>query len=191
MSKRNLFWGLLLSLASGTCLAHTGSHPLEGFGAGITHPFWGGDHLLAMLGVGLWAAMLSGAFWRLPLVFMACMTLGGVVGAAGISVSGIETGLGASVLVLGLLLAAKARFAFPVAACLTGFLALLHGVAHGAEMAGSAIFAAYALGFVVGTGLIHAVGLLLGRTMLRVPGFLRLLGGLMSSVGVVLMLQGA
>lgn len=191
MSGHKMVFVVALSLFSGACLAHTGSHSLEGFGAGLTHPWLGADHVCAMLGVGLWSALLPGASWRLPAVFLACMLLGAGLGVEGFTLPGIETGIALSVLVLGLLVVAKTRFAFSVAAFMTGFFALFHGAAHGAEMASGQAFAVYALGFFTGTGLLQLAGLWLGRLAMRVPGCLRVLGGLLTSLGIVLMLQSA
>ena len=55
------------------------AHPGHGFGvmAGFAHPFSGVDHLMAMIGVGLWAATLGGrAKLALPAAFLAAMALG-------------------------------------------------------------------------------------------------------------------
>ena len=45
----------MLLAAAGPALAHPG-HEASGF----LHPFTGLDHMLAMVGVGLWAALLAG-----------------------------------------------------------------------------------------------------------------------------------
>ena len=40
------------------------------FAEGLTHPFTGLDHMLAMVAVGLWASQIGGrALWLLPLTF--------------------------------------------------------------------------------------------------------------------------
>lgn len=182
---------LALSFASEACLAHTGQQSLDGMAAGLAHPLSGSDHILAMLGVGVWAAMLPGANWRLPAVFMSVMVLGGILGASGMSLDGVEAGIAASVLVLGLLVAVKARPRFPVALAVTGLFALFHGAAHGTEAAEGADFAAYALGFVAATGLLHLSGIVLGRTILRVPALYRMLGAAAAAWGFFLLFQSA
>src|SRR5205814_4926936 len=50
-------------------LAHIGGHA-GGFTNGLAHPFYGLDHVLAMIAVGLWASQLGRpALWLLPLTF--------------------------------------------------------------------------------------------------------------------------
>ena len=49
-----------LMLLASPALAHTGHDHGSGFLAGITHPLFGPDHLLAMLAVGLWAGVVGG-----------------------------------------------------------------------------------------------------------------------------------
>ena len=65
---------LLLGVA-GPALAHPG-HEASGF----LHPFTGLDHLLAMVGVGMWAALLAvrkpAAAFLVPVAFLAMMAMG-------------------------------------------------------------------------------------------------------------------
>ena len=65
-------------------------------------------------------------------------------------------------LAIGLMVAAAARPPIWVAAAMVAFFAIFHGYAHGAEMPASADAAAYAAGFVIGTGLLHLAGISLG-----------------------------
>jgi urease accessory protein len=51
--------------------AHTAALPSADVLAGFAHPLTGVDHLAAMLGLGLWAAVMGGlARWLLPVVFL-------------------------------------------------------------------------------------------------------------------------
>ena len=51
---------------------------------GFAHPLGGLDHVLAMVAVGLYAAMLGGrALWLVPATFVTVMALGGALGIAG------------------------------------------------------------------------------------------------------------
>ena len=66
--------------------AHTGTGLAGGFGAGFTHPFGGMDHLLAMISVGLWGAILGEPLvFLLPVVFPGLMVLGAIVAAVGMA----------------------------------------------------------------------------------------------------------
>jgi urease accessory protein len=177
-----------LALLAPAAHAHTGAHPVEGFLSGFAHPLAGPDHLLALFGVGLWAVVAAPReAWRLPLAFTALMVLGGALGAFGITLSGVETGIAGSVLLLGLLAAAMARPGRMWAFLLVGVFALCHGHAHGLEMAAGADFRAYASGFTLASVLLQAAGVLLGRRLLRVPALYRSAGGLIGAAGFVLL----
>ena len=80
----------------------------SGFAHGFMHPFGGLDHVLAMVAVGLYAAMLGGrALWLVPATFVTVMALGGALGTAGIALPYVEIGIGISVVVLGLAVALR------------------------------------------------------------------------------------
>jgi len=171
--------------------AHTGAGPADGFSHGFAHPWGGWDHLLAMLAVGLWASQLGGrALWSVPCAFVGVMALGGLLGMAQLALPGIELGILASVLVLGVLVAAAARLPLAVSASIVGIFALFHGLAHGLEMPAGSSGAGYALGFVLATLLVHALGLALGLGFQRLaqPGLVRLAGAACACWGLVLAL---
>ena len=60
MTRRPLFITLMLAAMATAAQAHTGVGGMAGFAHGFAHPFNGLDHLLAMLGVGVFAANLGG-----------------------------------------------------------------------------------------------------------------------------------
>lgn len=163
-----------LALAAGSAAAHTGEHTVSGFVSGFTHPFAGLDHLLAMVAVGLWAVQQGGrALWAVPMAFVLAMLAGGALAGWGGTLPHIETGIAASVLVLGLAVAIGRHvpLAFGVAT-VAGF-ALFHGYAHGLEMPQAAAPALYGLGFVAATVALHAAGIagaLVGRHAIRFAG---------------------
>jgi urease accessory protein len=153
-------------LASGAAVAHTGAEHATSFTAGVVHPFSGLDHMLAMVAVGLWAGLVGGrAFWVWPAVFVGMMVLGGLVGMSGASMPLVEPGILASVVVLGLLVLSGLRLPVAAGAVLVGLFALLHGYAHGVEVAPGATVAAasYAAGFALATAALHGLGLVLAR----------------------------
>ena len=121
------------------------------------------DHLLAMTAVGLFAAHLGGrALWAVPATFVAVMALGGVSGAAGISLPFVETAIALSVVVFGLMIFSGMAPPVLAAMALVGIFAIFHGHAHGTEMPvdGSGIL--YGIGFMVATALLHGFGITLG-----------------------------
>lgn len=177
-----------LSLA-GFAQAHPG-HGGGGFASGFAHPLHGLDHLLAMLAVGLWAAQLGGrARWAVPAAFVGVMALGGALGMAGVGLPLAGQGIVASVLMLGLLIAAAVRLPLAAGVALVGIFALCHGYAHGAEMPETAAGAVYALGFAGATALLHGCGFGLGVLMQRgaKAGWLRASGVAISAAGVLLL----
>jgi urease accessory protein len=184
----SLLAGLVLS---GTAEAHPG-HDLAGWTAGIAHPFTGLDHVLAMVAVGALGAVIGGrAIWALPAAFLGMMAAGGMLAFAGTQVPAVETGIGLSVLVLGLALASGRSLPVGVAAGLAGGFAIFHGQAHAAELPAAAGAAGYAAGFIAGTAVLHAVGLSAGLALGRLGqgslALLRLGGGTMALAGLGLL----
>ena len=124
-----------------------------------------------MVAVGLWGAFLGPpAIWLLPVTFPLVMALGGALGVAGVPLPGIETGIAASALVIGLAVLLALRPPLVVAAVIVGFFAIFHGHAHGTEMPQAASPLAYAAGFVIATGLLHLAGISLGLLTRWPPG---------------------
>ncbi len=151
----------LLGISS-SAYAHPG-HSFGGIGSGLLHPFSGLDHLLAMLAVGLWAGQRgTSKVWLLPAVFMSLLAFGAGVALLSPSLPLIETGIAASVLVLGLIIALSLRVPAMLSIALTAAFGFVHGYAHGVEMPGSAAPAMYALGFLAATAALHFSGAALG-----------------------------
>ena len=154
---------LLVGLLPAIAAAHVGTGPTDGFTSGLAHPLGGLDHLCAMLGVGLWAAQRGGrAVWLVPLAFIGVMALGGLIGMAGVALPLVETGIIASVLVVGILVAAAVRMPLAASAGLVGLFALVHGHAHGMEAPAAAAGLLYSVGFLTATMALLGVGLGLG-----------------------------
>jgi urease accessory protein len=162
-----LFAAMLLA---GPAAAH-GGDVAGGFVSGLAHPLFGPDHVVAMVAVGLWGAFLGApALWLLPVVFPLVMALGGVLGILGVPVPSVEAGIAVSAIVLGLMVAFAARPALWIAAVLVGVFAIFHGHAHGTELPDSADAVAYAMGFVIATGLLHLCGIAFGLLASRPTG---------------------
>jgi len=156
---------LLSALFLTPCLAHAhvGATATGGFGYGFAHPLGGLDHLCAMLAVGLWAAQMGGrALWAVPLTFVSVMSLGGILGMAGINLPFVETGILLSVVLLGVLIAGSVRMPLAASITLVALFAVFHGHAHGAEMPANASGLAYAAGFTFATAFLHLGGIGLG-----------------------------
>jgi urease accessory protein len=179
---------LLLATVYGLpVLAHTSSESTAGgFVTGFLHPVTGLDHLAAMVAVGLWGAVLGKpAIWVLPVAFPLVMALGGALGVAGVELPWVETGIAASAVVIGLAVGLALRPPIAVAAVIVGTFAIFHGHAHGTEMPTAASPVAYAAGFVMGTGLLHLVGIAIGQLAAKSWGLVavRATGGLIALAG--------
>jgi urease accessory protein len=160
---RSAVISVLFIVAASQVAAHTGEGINTGFASGFWHPIYGWDHVVAMVAVGLWGAFLGApAIWILPVVFPLVMALGGALGVAGVPIPMIETGIALSGVVLGLLIAFAVKAPIWVAAVIVGIFAIFHGHAHGTELPEAFNPYGYAVGFVIGTGLLHLVGIGLG-----------------------------
>jgi urease accessory protein len=170
-------FALTVGTAAPAAFAHSGH--AESFASAFAHPFGGLDHLLAMVLVGLWAgrAAADGTLraLALPFAFTAAAAIGLWTGMLGASLAFTEHAIVASVVVLGLALAAAAP-ATPVAAVpLCAAFGFFHGLAHGAELPGAA--ASTAAGLVVATALLHAAGFAVVRAAGRRGPLLARLAG--------------
>jgi urease accessory protein len=122
----------------------------------------------------------------LPVVFPLVMAAGGVIGIFGVPIPWVETGIGLSALVLGLMVALAARPPLIVAAVLVGAFAIFHGHAHGTELPAAADAVAFSIGFVVATGLLHLCGIGFGQ-LARWPAgriAVRAAGGAIALLGI-------
>ncbi|MDX1725847.1 MAG: HupE/UreJ family protein [Pseudomonas sp.] len=190
MNLRQSLFALALFLSPAVAFAHAG-HDHSGLLAGLAHPVFGLDHLLAMLAVGLWAAQQTGAArWALPLTFVVSMLLGGLFGFAGMQIPLMETGIAGSVLAFGLLVAVAVRLPMSLSLGLTALFALTHGVAHGLELPALASPWGYAGGFVIATAALHASGYLMVRLLPQAAAPLVRLTGAASAVTGVWLLAG-
>ena len=170
---------------------HDGHELTWDFATGFAHPFTGWDHILAMVTVGWWTTLLGGrARWLVAGTFLALLTLGSFVPAWPITLSVTEQGIAASLVALGVLVATAVRMPEWPAAVLVGVFAVFHGVAHGAEMSGSANALEYRLGFVAASAALIGLGMLvatLSRRARHHPE--RLAGAAVALAGVVLLVR--
>ncbi len=179
-------------VASAPASAHVGTGLPGGFFMGFAHPLTGFDHMLAMVSVGLWGAVLGRPLiYALPVVFPAVMVLGAIVGMFAVPVPSIELGIALSVLVLGACIGLSVRAPVWLAALIVGTFAVFHGYAHGRELPSAADPIGYSVGFVLATGLLHVCGICIGFLNERPFGaaVTRGLGGLIGAAGVWFLLR--
>jgi urease accessory protein len=192
-SKRIAAAAAVLVSLTGMALAHPGHGNASSLTHGFSHPLGGLDHVLAMVAVGLYAALLGGrALWLVPATFVTMMALGGAGGAAGYTLPYTEIAIAFSVVALGLAVALRLSLPTAAAMALAGAFAIFHGYAHGAQMPQDASGAAYAAGFMLATALLHGAGIAIGLLASRLAerGGLRAVqatGGAMALAGIAIL----
>ena len=184
-----------LSLTVAPAFAHLNPEEHGSLLAGVSHPLFGADHILAMVAVGLWAALLGGrALWQVPSAFVATMAVGFAAALGGAPLPFVEPVILASVIVIGLAAAVALKVPAWSGMAMVGFFAFFHGHAHGGEL-GSAGALSFGIGFALSTALLHATGVGLGlgigkvfggdtgRLVTRIAGGVTALGGLWQALG--------
>lgn len=174
-------------------MSHTGVGLANSFAASLAHPLFGLDHIMVMVAVGLWAALKGRrALWAWPAAFVSLMLAGGALGIAGVPVPFVEPVILASIVALGLLIAAAVDLPVAAGAVIIGFFALFHGHAHGTEIPETAGGLEYLAGFAFATALLHGIGIGLGllpgrrfRGLVRLAGAATAVAGLGLMVGAV------
>lgn len=160
---------LMMPIAQAHTLAAESVTLLTGF----LHPLYAWDHLLIILVVGFWATQQNRiSTWYLPLVFL-CMTMVGIViGAAGMSLLSLETGILSSLLVVGLLLAFGVRLSLLFSMVTVGLLAMYYSLEHGTGFPQEISMVMYGLGYMAAITLLLVFTVQLGlriRKMSRKP----------------------
>jgi urease accessory protein len=106
-----------------------------------------------------------------PCAFVGVMLAGGALGMLHGPVPFVEPGILASVVALGLLVALAVDLPVWLGAVVAAVFALLHGHAHGSEVAENVGGIEYMAGFALATATLHAIGiafaLILQRAHLR------------------------
>ncbi|TIQ34102.1 MAG: HupE/UreJ family protein [Mesorhizobium sp.] len=183
------FVAIMLAAACKPALSHIGVGSANSFAAGLAHPFFGIDHIIVMVAVGLWAALKGGrALWALPAAFVSLMLAGGALGIAGVPVPLVEPVILASIVALGLLIATAVDLPVATGAVIIGFFALFHGHAHGTEIPETAGGLEYLAGFALATAFLHGAGIGFGLLPgQRIRGLVRLAGAATAVAGLGLM----
>ncbi|RHZ92014.1 urease accessory protein UreJ [Cereibacter sphaeroides] len=182
---------LVLSAAASPALAHTGHGDASGFAHGLLHPILGPDHLLAMLGVGIWSGIaLPRHLWGGAATFLAAMTVGAALSWAGVGIPMVETWIVGSVVLAGLLVATaragQARIVTGLSLGAIATFAACHGHAHATEATGA--IGAYLAGFLIATAGLHAAGIGVALATARGGRILQgALGAALAGSGLLLM----
>lgn len=158
---------LPLAAAASPALAHIVPMAHGSVAGGFLHPLTGADHMLAMVAVGLWAAMTGGrALWALPAAFVSAMLTGYLLAIGGFTLPMVEPMILASVIALGAVVAFSARLPLGASVAMIAAFGLAHGAAHGAEVGVSGQLA-FGIGFTAATALLHSVGVGIANGLTR------------------------
>src|SRR5450631_3661274 len=185
--KRLALTLLVLGLGSSAALAHPGHGEAASFAAGIAHPLGGLDHMAVMIAVGLWAALKGGrALWLWPAAFVGVMLIGGALGMAHVPLPFVESGILASVIALGLLVALAVDLPVWLGAVVIAVFAVFHGHAHGSEATETMSGMEYMAGFALATATLHLTGIGFAQMMTRahLPPAIRVVGALCLAFGL-------
>lgn len=157
---------------------------LQGFLSGLGHPVIGIDHLAAIVGAGLLAALARRGAAPL-LAFSAALVAGVGVHLAGADVPVSELLVGLSTIAIGVLVVLRQSMSSAAAAALFAIVGLLHGYALGESIVGAepAPLVAYLAGLlVIQTAIAFAAYALLVRLPARAMA--------MTIAGLVMVLAG-
>ena len=162
MIKRLAAAATFLAVSAAPAFAHLDPAEHGSFLAGVSHPLFGADHILAMVAVGLWAALLAQnedrrASWLVPAAFVGTMCLGFAAALSALPLPFVEPVVLASAVVIGLLAAVGLGVPTSLAMVMVGFFAFFHGHAHGGEL-GSAGALSFGAGFALATAALHGAG---------------------------------
>lgn len=173
---------ILLLLSVSPASAHIGLGTGFAFVDGVIHPLMGVDHILAMVGVGLWAGLKGGnARWIWPLAFVTVMSLGGLAALQGIALPHTSALILASVVGLGAVIGLGLLPPVAIGAVLCGLFAIAHGHIHGTELPLGGSASGYMTGFLMATAALHAGGVGIGFWAARHAHLARTTGALILS----------
>lgn len=182
-------FGVASVLAAPGAIAHAPAEHGGALLAGIGHPLFGLDHLLAMLAIGLWAAQQGARESRsVPATFFCMLPAGAGLALAGVAMPAVETGISTSVLVLGLLLAFAVRCPLAASIALVAGFGVVHGHAHGSALHTVGSAPLYGVGFLLTAAGLQLAGLHLGTRLTKAagPGPLRASGLFIAGSGLLM-----
>lgn len=155
------------------------------FGTGLTEPVWVLQHLLGFLAIGIWAGQNGGAaVWQLPVSALTAALAAGLAAQFDVRLPYAGEGLAASLILMGVLVAAALRVPLVLAVLIVAVAAVFHGYVH---MGGPLFWAGYAAGLLLvacaGLGLSAVLGQAVSGRAVQVCGGAVALVGLLDLLG--------
>jgi urease accessory protein len=187
---------LLAALSPSLALAHHGIDGItpktfdEGLISGLAHPILGLDHLVFILAAGLASGAL-GLGLRMPGLFILSSIGGLVIHLTRVGIPLTEAAVGASIVLLGLVVGSRSGFGTKVWMALFLGAGFIHGYAYGESIVGATLapLSGYLLGLAVVQGclisLTHVAGNKLAEGAGHAAPEMRHLGALLAVIGVV------
>ncbi|CAO3448142.1 HupE/UreJ family protein [Azospirillum sp.] len=151
------------------------------FGNGLTTPVWVLQHLLGILGIGLWAGQAGGtAVWQVPAAAVTAALAAGFAAQMGLRLPYAGPGLAASLVVIGSLVALGVRAPAVLAVLVAAVAAVFHGHTHQGPPL-------YWAGFAAGLMLVACggLGLSIAVTQAESDRAVRVCGGAVAVAGVL------
>lgn len=143
--------------------AHAHGMAHAGFLTGLLHPLSGWDHLLAAIGIGLWAGQLNGSARRVLFAISLLALLSGFLLAPVLTLAQpaviLESVIAVSVLAVGIIALLRLRTPMPLAISIAGGFMLFHGCVHAMEAAPDTNLLLYAAGLGLMTATIQGLGI--------------------------------
>ncbi len=164
--KKKLTTTAIFSLLPMLVFCH-GSHG-SGVMAGFTHPIFGWDHNLAIVGLGVLSyAKLDKKWFLYGLTFLIPMIIGGVLGIGNEATVFFEKVIALSVGIIGAyIISSLGKYNILVIASIAVF-GFFHGYAHGAEMPESTTALQYVSGFSIGVILLFSLSYFISNFILK------------------------
>jgi urease accessory protein len=155
-------WLALLLLTSFQAQAHTDQLPQMSFQIGLLHPLTGFDHLLAMLLIGMTAALTPKIKLSLPLVFSFGLLIGTLATGWLNAAINIELWVAISVVAFAALVWRSTRINPTLQMGVVGIFAIAHGAAHNISLPSTPDLASTA-GLLISSLLLQSIGFAIGQ----------------------------
>lgn len=157
------------------------------FGSGLTEPVWVLQHLAGFLAIGIWAGQTGGAaVWQVPAAAVTAALAAGLAAQMGLRLPYAAEGLGASLILMGALVAFSIRAPVVLAVLAAAVAAVFHGYPHqGAPLFWAGCAAGFLLVCCAGLGFLAVLGQAVGQRSVQLCGGAVAVAGLLDLMNVI------
>ncbi len=158
---------------------------------GIVHPWFGIDHLLATLAIGLLVVHVEkGSIIAVPIVFLSSLMAGAGLHGSGIGLPFGETLVAVSVIFLGVALIPGRKYPELMLAMVVAIFGMFHGYVHGSDSTTTSLPLPLMFGLLMGTMLLLGLGIWIGHWIEPPSKVSRSLGVVIVLGGVGMLVYG-